>query len=67
MAREDPGSGGILVLLRRHPLEGMLIRVFPYQIKFAFFMDVLKLICSSAQSYDYAGGKDGKIERLQQP
>lgn len=30
-------------------------------------MDVLKIICSSAQSYDYAGGKDGKIERLQQP
>lgn len=48
-------------------LEGLLIHVFPYQIKFAFFMDVLKIICSSAQSYDYRGGKDRKIERLQQP
>lgn len=45
----------------------MIIHVFPYQIKFAFFMDVLEIICSRAQSYDYAGGKDGKIERLQQP
>lgn len=40
---------------------------FPYQIKFAFFMDVLKIICSSAQSYDYPGGKDRKIEKLRQP
>lgn len=45
-------------------LEGLLIHVFPYQIKFAFFMHVLKIICSSAQSYDYPGGKDRKIERL---
>lgn len=30
-------------------------------------MDVLKIICSSAQSYDYPGGKDRKIEKLQQP
>lgn len=38
----------------------------PYQIKFASFMHVLKIICSTAQSYDYPGGKDRKIERLQQ-
>lgn len=25
-----------------------------------------KIICSTAQSYDYPGGKDRKIERLQQ-
>lgn len=30
-------------------------------------MHVLKIICSSAQSYDYPGGKDRKIEKLQQP
>lgn len=46
---------------------GLLIHVFPpYQIKFAPFMCVLKIICSTAQSYDYPGGKDRKIERLQQ-
>lgn len=38
----------------------------PHQIKFASFMHALKIICSTAQSYDYPGGKDRKIERLQQ-
>lgn len=60
-------SGQKEVFLSLLLLEGLLIPVFPYQIKFAFFMHVLKIICSTAQSYDYPGGKDRKIERLQQP
>lgn len=46
---------------------GLLIDGFPpYQIKFASVMRALKIICSTAQSYDYPGGKNRKMERLQQ-